>query len=162
MRGRPGQSCPSRLRGLSTGPAHSSAGSRQRPSSAPPHQPSPSTPPLSCLYAASPRRPERARGVLHRRAWSVSGLHSKACECAMRDSASGPWPTLQIARISPLEDFIVWQQKRARVSGLVSPPLGSRERSSRKQCHGSLSTNEQRSRERGFPLFSSWVKDFIY
>jgi len=29
--GRPGQACPRRLRGLSTGPAHSSAGTRQRP-----------------------------------------------------------------------------------------------------------------------------------
>ena len=51
MGGRPGQACPRRLRGLSTGPAHSSAGTRQRPSSAPLHQPSPSTRPLSCLYA---------------------------------------------------------------------------------------------------------------
>ncbi|WP_420808341.1 DUF6310 domain-containing protein [Archangium gephyra] len=42
------------MRGLSTGPTHSSAGTRQRPSSAPPHQPSPSTRPLSRLYANKP------------------------------------------------------------------------------------------------------------
>ena len=39
--GRSGQACPRRLRGLSTGPAHSSAGTRQRPSSASLHQSSP-------------------------------------------------------------------------------------------------------------------------
>ena len=58
MGGRPGQACPRRLRGLCTGPAHSSAGTRQRPSSAPLHQPSPSTPPLSCLYASDPSLPD--------------------------------------------------------------------------------------------------------
>ena len=51
MGGRPGQASPRRLRGLCTGPAHSSAGTRQRPSLAPLHQPSPSPRPLSCLYA---------------------------------------------------------------------------------------------------------------
>jgi hypothetical protein len=49
--GRPEQACPSRLRGLSSGPALCPAGTPQRPSSAPLLQPSPSTPPLSCLYA---------------------------------------------------------------------------------------------------------------
>ena len=60
MGGRPGQACPRRLRGLATGPAHSSAGTRQRPSSASLHQPSPSTRPLSCLYATARRTATRA------------------------------------------------------------------------------------------------------
>jgi len=61
MGARPGQACPRRLRGLSTGPALSSAGSRQRPSSAPRLLPSPSTRPLSCLDARI--RKDSVRGI---------------------------------------------------------------------------------------------------
>jgi hypothetical protein len=46
---------PMGLRGFSTRLAHCSGGTRQRPSSAPPLQPSPSTWPLSRLYALSRR-----------------------------------------------------------------------------------------------------------
>ena len=52
---RPERACAQRgLHGLCTGPAHSLAATRQRPSSAPLHQPSPSTVLLFALCVAEP------------------------------------------------------------------------------------------------------------
>jgi hypothetical protein len=80
---------------------HSSAGTRQRPSSAPLHQPSPSTRPLSCLYAYAALYAYRFGPNLVRQEpiWSPKMLH--ASSLGVGSTQGGGQPLLEAAGIEP-------------------------------------------------------------
>ncbi len=139
--GRPGQACPRRLRGLSTGPAHSSAGTRHRPSSASLHPPSPLN--TASILPIGRAAGEEAGGLGPRGSGGEVGSRSGLAQSRMNAYSAGPCacsPALAIKCMrGTLTDKGAPRYDRPRISAeFRSPVAGNQKVSTTLPCGNPL------------------------